>query len=109
MSFIYMDANGRKVIGEVIEETELVVKLKDPIIVNESIQPGPDGNGRVDLSFAPYIHSFEVYEAELKWFSKLKCDPTLHRAYEDFTKKIQAKRSGIDIVSSLPGNMPRVG
>ena len=93
MSFIYMDVNGRKVIGEVIEETESTVKLKEPIIVNESVQADPDGNGRVSLSFAPYVHSFEVYEVELKWFSRLKCDSTLQEAYKDFTQKIRAKRA----------------
>lgn len=108
MSFIYMDISGRKIIGELISEEGDVVKLKNPLVINESMRQISESEFNVDLKFSPYFHTFETKEMEFKWFSKLSCDEKLFTAYKDYSIKIKAQRAGINVVSSIPGNLPRV-
>jgi len=104
---VLVDYVGRQIIGEALSDCQKpVIKVKDPLIIREVV----DQNKRaVNLSISPIFHTFEVPESEIKWTTKFIADQALVNSYDEYVRRIKAKRSNIEVVSSVPANIvPRV-
>ena len=106
--YVMVDHIGRRFIGVVEgDANEPIVILKDPLIMNEKVDPRA---GSVSLTYSPVFHTFEVDEITVKWTTKFPAKKILAEDYQKYVNAIRVKRhSNIDIVPGMPANLPQVG
>lgn len=95
----FFDNRGRLLIGRVGDIDNPIVLIKEPLVILEQVARQGDA---VNFGFAPILHSFPVQSISVKWDSHFEPDNNLRIEYEKIINTIRAKRSGIELASSIP-------
>ena len=97
--WLLVDYSGKSVLGSTTDSDKDVVLLINPVVIAELADPRA---GQVHFQVAPMMHTFDIKELYVRWSMKTKADDSMKAAYDDYLRRISAKRNAnIEVVGSL--------
>lgn len=99
---------GRQLIGERVDLDDKTVTLGNPLLILERVLPPQQGQRddqqQIILNISPIMHTFVIDKWKFKWSGYHEVnDEKLKSTYEEFTAKVRASRSGIELSPAMPG------
>jgi hypothetical protein len=86
---VFLDYLGRSIIGEVVEKTDSLIKVKNPVILH--VPPSPDNSGRMSVQLYPlFFREFLADKTEDVVFDFLK-DKVVETSIEAIDYRLQAQ------------------
>lgn len=88
---VFLDYLGRSVLGEVVEKTDSVLKVKNPVILH--VPPAPDNSGRMSVQLYPlFFREFLADKTEDVVFDFLR-DQIVESSIDAIDFRLQAQYS----------------
>jgi hypothetical protein len=88
---VFLDYLGRSILGELLESTDTVLKVKNPVILH--VPPSPDNSGRMSVQLYPiFFREFLADKTEDVVFDFLK-DKITQSSIEALDFRLQAQYS----------------